>query len=371
MRIGLQRVLCSSGFLFLQEPTGPETKRRPLNDYELATRLSYFLWSTMPDDDLFALAAAGKLRDPAVVAAQVQRMLADPKADQLVQNFGGQWLSVREYGLVQPAAEYKDYDKLLERAARQEPFAFFAEVLTKNLPITSFIDSDFIVVNERLVRHYGDERRRRTGVPPRGDSARTSPWRGTRYGWTDDVPRRRHAHAADAPRLVGAPRILERSSQQPAPQRWRNSTEHVGQKPHAPPAARTPSSRRSLCFVSRKARSLRHCLGKLRRHRQVASTLQWRRLQCRATRPLLDVSGSFPDGKKFASLEEYKAGLLTQKDKFARSFSVKFLTYALGRPVGYTDHEVVEALTETLKKNDYRIQPLINAIVASEPFNTK
>ena len=87
--------------------------------------------------------------------------------------------------------------------------------------------------------------------------------------------------------------------------------------------------------------------------------------------PVLDVSGTFPDGKKFATLEEYKAGLLAKKDKFARAFSTKMLTYALCRPVGYTDRQLVDALTEELRQNDYRIQSLIYAIVASEPFNTK
>ena len=90
-----------------------------------------------------------------------------------------------------------------------------------------------------------------------------------------------------------------------------------------------------------------------------------------ATAPVLDVSGQFPDGKRFTTLAEFKAGLTARQDKFARAFSTKLLTYALGRPVGYTDHEVVDSLTATLKQNDYRIQPLILAIVASEPFGTK
>jgi hypothetical protein len=137
------------------EPSGANPKLRPLTDHELATRLSYFLWSTMPDEELFTLAAAGKLREKGVVTAQVKRMLADPKAEQLVRNFAGQWLSVREFGSIQPAADYKNYDKALEQASKQEPYAFFAEVLHKNLPITSFIDSDFVIVNERLAKHYG------------------------------------------------------------------------------------------------------------------------------------------------------------------------------------------------------------------------
>ena len=98
----------------------------------------------------------GGVHEPAVVAAQVKRMLADPKAEQLVHNFAGQWLSVRDYGSVQPAAEYKDYDSILEQASKQEPYAFFAEVLGKNLPVTSFLASDFVVVNERQRADNGE-----------------------------------------------------------------------------------------------------------------------------------------------------------------------------------------------------------------------
>ncbi len=200
MRIGLQRVLCAPGFLFLQEPAGANPQRRRLTDYELASRLSYFFWSTMPDDILFTLATAGKLHEPANLAAQVKRMIADPKAGQLVQNFAGQWLSVRDFGSIQPAADYTEYDKGLERAARQEPFAFFTEVLAKNLPITSFINSDFLVVNERLAKFYGI-----AGVTA---PARESSRRRARHVWADDLPRRWHPDAADAARIVGAARAL-------------------------------------------------------------------------------------------------------------------------------------------------------------------
>ena len=110
----------------------------------------------MPDEELLTLAAAGKLRDPAAVAAQVKRMLADPKADQLVRNFAGQWLSVRDFGSVQPAAEYTGLRQVPGAGRRSKsPSRSSPKCLVKNLPITSFIDSDFVVVNERLAKHYG------------------------------------------------------------------------------------------------------------------------------------------------------------------------------------------------------------------------
>ena len=388
MRTGLQRVLCAPSFLFLEEPAGQrkgsdplhsrgqtpffdaEPQRRPLTDHERATRLSYFLWSTMPDDELFALAAAGKLKEPTAVAAQVKRMLADPKAEQLVRNFGGQWLAVREYDSVQPAAEYKDYDSLLKQAAKDEPYAFFAEVLTKNLPITTFLDSDFVIVNERLARHYGI-----TGVKGpefRRVAIRPEHHRGGVLGMAGLM-----TFLADGTRTLP----MRRGS-------W-VLRELFNDPPNNPP----PNAGEIQPNTSGKSLTVRQRLELHRRNDVCASCHakldpyglalenydaigQWRvHFNGEGFRgskpPVLDVSGTLHDGTKFATLEEYKAGLMKQKEKFARAFSVKLLTYALGRPVGYTDREVVDALAEALKKNEYRIQALIYAIVASEPFNTK
>lgn len=370
MRTGLQRVLCAPGFLFLQEPAGDQPQRRPLTDYELASRLSYFLWSTMPDDELFKQAAEGKLRERSVAAAQVGRMLADPKAEQFVRNFAGQWLSVRDYGSVQPAAEYRDYDKPLEQASKHEPFAFFAEVLSNNLPITSFIDSDFVVVNERLAKHYGiaevkGAEFRRVGIGPETH-------RGGVLGMAGLM-----TFLADGTRTLP----MRRGS-------W-VLRELLGDPPNNPP----PNAGEIQPNTAGKNLTVRQRLELHRRDEICASCHfkldpyglalenydaigQWREVFNGegfrgSNRPALDVSGTFPDGSKFATLEEYKAGLLKQKDKFARALSIKMLTYALGRPVGFTDHAVVDTLVETLKNSDYRIQSLVYAIVASEPFCTK
>ena len=370
LRLGLQRVLCAPGFLFIQEPAGNAAGPRRLNDYELASRLSYFLWSSMPDEELFALAAASKLHEPAVLAAQVDRLLANPKSSQLVQNFSGQWLSVRDYASVQPAAEYRDYDKLLEQAARQEPYAFFAEVLNHNLPITSFLDSDFVVINERLARHYGiagvkGAEFRRVAITP-------AEHRGGVLGMAGLM-----TFLADGTRTLP----LRRAS-------W-VLRELFNDPPNNPP----PNAGEIQPNTSGKNLTVRERLDLHRRDTVCASchakldpfglALEnydaigaWReRFNGEGFRgdnaPPLDVSGQFPNGEAFTTLEEYKAGLLSRKDRFARAFSVKLLTYALGRPVGYTDHQVLDTLVARLQSDDYRIQSLIQAIVASEPFNTK
>ncbi len=369
LRTGLQRVLCSPGFLFLQEPAG-EHASRPLTNYERAVRLSYFLWSTMPDDELLSLAATGKLHDPAETAAQVRRMLADPKADQLVRNFGGQWLSVRDYGSIKPAAEYSDYDKPLESASVEEPYAFFAQVLKHDLPITSFLDSDFVVVNERLARHYGLEGVK--GAEFRRVTIRPEDHRGGVLGMAGLM-----TFLADGTRTLP----------------MRRGTWVLRQLFNDPPNNPPPNAGEIQPNTSGKNLTLRERIELHRRDEVCASCHakldpfglalenydaigHWReRFNGEGFRgsngPLLDVSGKFPDGRTFTTLEDYKAGLVAQKDKFVRAFSVKLLTYALGRPVGYTDRELVDVLTDTCRKHEYRIQPLIHAIVASAPFNTK
>jgi hypothetical protein len=368
MRVGVQRVICSPGFLFLGGVA--EGERGPLSDHELAARLSYFLWSTMPDDTLLRLADAGKLKDPETVAAQVRRMLADPKCGQFVQNFAGQWLSVRDYGAVQPAAEYRNYDKLLEQAAREEPLAFFAEVLHQNLPVTSFLDSNFVVVNERLAKHYG--LKDVTGSEFRRVDIRPEDHRGGVLGMAGLM-----TYLADGTRTLP----MRRGS-------W-VLREILGDPPNNPP----PNAGEIQPNTSGKNLTVRQRLELHRRDEICASCHtkldpyglalenydaigQWReRFNGEGFRgsngPLLDVSGTLAGGKDFTTLEGYKTRLMEQKDRFARSFSIKMLTYALGRPVGYADHEAVDVLTSALKNDDYRIQALIQAIAASPPFRAR
>ncbi len=370
MRIGLQRVLCAPGFWFLEEPTGTQVKPRPLNDYELASRLSYFLWSTMSDDELWKLAEQGKLRDPKVLDAQITRMLADPKAQQLVQNFAGQWLGVRDYGSIKPAAEYRDYDRALELASQQEPLAFFAEVLAQNLPITAFIDSDFLVINDRLARHYGVEGV--SGAEFRRVSITPEHHRGGVLGMAGLM-----TYLADGTRTLP----MRRGS-------W-VLRQLLNDPPNNPP----PNAGEIQPNTSGKNLTLRQRIELHRRDEVCASCHakldpfglalenydaigKWReRFNGEGYQgnqgPTLDVSGVFPDGRAFKTLGEYKAGLLSQRDKFARALSVKLLTYALGRPVGYTDHAVVDTLVSRLKQDEYRLQSLVRGIVASEPFVTK
>ncbi len=161
MRVGLRAVLVSPSFLFLREK--PATASAPatpnataLDDFALASRLSYFLWSSMPDEPLFKLAEARKLREPGELRVQVERMLRDPKAKAFTENFTGQWLSLRAIDATSPDRTlYPEYDDILKVAMVKETLLFFEEVLKNDLSLTSFVASDVTFLNARLARHYG------------------------------------------------------------------------------------------------------------------------------------------------------------------------------------------------------------------------
>ncbi len=369
LRVGLSRILTSPGFVFLSEPSADGSRR--LDNYELASRLSYFLWSTMPDKELFSLAASGKLTDPAVLSSQVSRLLSDPKAGEFVENFAGQWLSVREFGSVMPAENlYKEYDKELEEASKQEALAFFDEILRNDLPITNFLDSDFVMINERLARHYEidgveGETFRRVALQPEHH-------RGGIFGMAGLM-----TLLADGTRTLPVRRaswIVENLFNDPSPPPPPNAGEV---QPNTKGAKLTVRERLEL---HRDEPTCASCHATLDPYGLALENYdaigKWRTQQngegFRGKNvPDLDISGKLPGGRSFQSLEEFKSALLEEKDRFARAFSERMMTYALGRPVGFSDRETISHFEKTLLSNDYRIQPLIQAIVASDAFQIK
>ena len=370
LRLGVQTMLCSPGFVFIQEPqprAAAATKgTRPLNDFELASRLSYFLWSSLPDDALLALAMKGTLKQPATLRAQVTRMLADAKSRRFVENFAGQWLDVEQFGSVEPAKEYKSYDNALKTASREEPLAFFQQVLTENLPVASFLDSDFLVINERLARHYGIE-----GVS--GDAfqkvaLKPEHHRGGVLGMAGLL-----TLLADGTRTLPVRRgawVLEKLLNDPSPPPPPNAGDIQ------PNTAGKNLSVRERLQLHRNEPNCASCHAKLDPYGLALENYDaigaWRERQNGegmggARAPVIDASGALKSGREFKDLHGYKAGLMAEQDKFIRAFSEKLLTYALGRPVGYVDHATIE----TILKTEPRLQSLVQAVVTSEPFQTK
>jgi hypothetical protein len=377
---GVKAVLCSPDFLFIREPNADAGKSRLLNDYELASRLSFFLWSSMPDDELFQLAEQKKLHEPAVLKAQVQRMLKDPKGMGFVRDFTGQWLKVREFGKTgTDTRQYPTYTAALKKATWQEPFEFFKYILDHDLPVDKFVDSDFVVINDILAKHYGIE-----GVQFEGDKFQRV-----------DIQSRHHRGGVLG--MAGVLTYLTDGFRTLPVRRAAYVLDTLWNEPPKPP----PPNAGDLPMVKDKQtvreRLLQHktvemCASCHARIDPFGIALEnydaigaWRERQTgegfRGDKgsPLLDVSGALPDKtkkepewRKFKDLNEYKRALLAEKDHFVQGFTEKMLTYALGRPASRsTDRELISGVVEKLKQDDYRIQSLVQAIVASEAFKTK
>jgi hypothetical protein len=377
VREGVRAVLCSPGFLLIQEPTREANKPRRLTDFELASRLSYFLWSTMPDDELLKLAASNQLHESKILAAQVQRMLADPKASGLVHNFTGQWLKVRSFSsVITDRVQYKSYDEDLRDSSRREPYEFFKEVLHKDLSILNFIDSDFLVINERLANHYGmsgvkGSAFRRVAIQPEDHRGGVLGMAGVLTYLSDGLrtlPVRRAAYVLDT--LWNAP-------PPPPPPNAGDLPPVMGK--NLTVRQRLDQHRNSGICASCHARIDPFGIA-LENYDAIGA---WRerqngeRFKGDKNSPPLDVSGVLPSGREFKNVREFKQGLLAEKERFVRGFVGKMLAYALGRPVGATDRETIDEIVRAMEpagvpeQDKYRIQSLLQAIVASQVFQMK
>jgi hypothetical protein len=293
-------------------------------------------------------------------------MLADAKSRRFVENFAGQWLDVELFGSVEPAKEYKSYDNALKTASREEPLAFFQQVLTENLPVTSFLDSDFLVINERLARHYGIEGV--SGETFQKVTLKPEHHRGGVLGMAGLL-----TLLADGTRTLPVRRgawVLEKLLNDPSPPPPPNAGDIQ------PNTAGAKLTVRERLQKHRDESNCASCHAELDPYGLALENYDaigaWREKQNGegiggAKAPVIDASGALKSGRAFKDLQGYKAGLMAEQDKFIRAFTEKLLTYALGRPVGYVDH----ATLETILKSEPRLQSLVQAVVASEPFQTK
>lgn len=370
VRTGLISILCSPKFLYIIEPSSSE-QQRELNDWELASRLSYFLWSSMPDEELFRVAKSGRLRESDVLSAQVERMLADERSQGFIKGFGAQWLKTDEFRNFMPDTNlYKQYDEKLGEAMVSEVTEFFAEVLRKDESALVFFDADWTMLNERLAKFYGID-----GVD--GDEFR-------RVSLPKDSPRGG---------LLAMAGVAMRGSDG-------NRTKPVNRGVYVrevlfndPPNPPPPNAGEVEPNIKGEKLTVRE---RLIQHQQIASCAachrtidcygmalenfnaigDWRTNQDgedfrgRNTPPI-DASGTLPNGKSFENFTQFKVLLLEQKDRFAHGLAEKMLTYALGRPIEPTDRVLIDRLAEKMQENNYELKPLIHGIVASQAFNTK
>jgi len=361
VRYALKAVLISPSFLFRIEKEQPTTEAYRISDYELASRLSYFLWSSTPDAELFRLAKLGKLRDPQVLDAQIQRMIQSPKSAALADSFAGQWLRVRD---LQTSAQpdrrrYPTFTPSLRDAMYQETVEFFGSVLKENASLLRLLDADYTYLNEELAKHYGipgviGANFRRVALPDRqrgGVLTMASVLTVTSY------PQR------TSPVLRGK-WVLEELLGAEVP-------------PPPPNAGGLPASdapREGLTFRQRleKHREKPECASCHNRMDPIGFGLEnfdavgrWRTEMGGVP---VDSAGVLATGEKFSGPVELRARILARKEEFARNLSEKMLAYALGRGLEPYDLPTVRKLTATLAKDDYRSATLIREIVQSYPF---
>lgn len=381
LQTALSAVLISPQFLFrietgVQEPSGQggslaETQNpvesqetiRQLTAHELATRLSYFLWSTMPDDELFQLADQNKLQHPEVMAAQIRRMLADPKRDVFVRNFAGQWLQLRNLSILKPdPATFPLYDESLRTSMVRETEACFEYLIHEDRSILELLDSDYTFVNERLARHYGID-----GVS--GDALRkVSLTDGPRGGvLTHGSILTVTSNPTRTSPVKRGKWILENILGTPPPP----PPPMVELLDESPGAASTGSLRERMVLH----RSKPGCASCHERMDPLGFGLEnfdgigsWRTMDGNFA---IDPSGDLPSGESFRSPQELRTILLAHRDEFARCLAEKMLTYGLGRGIEYYDRCAVDRILERMKQNDYRFSSLVLAVVDSEPFRRR
>ncbi len=361
MRQAVRAMLVSPSFLFRVEQDRPGIGPQRVSDWELAARLSYFIWSTMPDDALFAIARAGRLSEPAVFEAQVRRMLADPKSRMLGENFGSQWLRTRELRSVTRPANDKlpEFTPALRDAMAAEPIEFFSALLRDNRPLTDCLDADYAFVNAELAKFYGI-----SGVNSPGfervalaDRARGGVVTMAGILTLTSYPRR------SSPVLRGK-WIMEEILGTPPPP--------------APPIIKAlPTSERSRGGLTLRQQLEQHrgkaeCAACHRTMDQLGFGLEnfspvgsWRDT---AVGLPVDASGKLPDGTEFNGPVELKALLLERRDEFARNITERMLSYALGRGIEQTDWLAVRQIARAVAQDGYRAQRLVLEIAGSPAF---
>jgi len=370
VRAGIVAVLCSPKFLYLTEPSD-SNQPRPLNDWEIASRLSYFLWSSMPDDELFRLANRGQLRDRQELLEQVDRLIDDPKSKGFVDGFGGQWLRTSEFLTFTPDKYlYKEYDEKLGEAMVGQAKEFFAEVLHSDSSALGFMDSDWTVLNERLAEFYGIDGV--SGDDFRRVSLASHPRRGGLLGMAgvamlgSDGNRTKPVHRGVYIREV----LFNDPPDPPPPNAGEVEPNIKGEK----------LTVRQRLIQHQQIESCAACHRGIDGYGLAMENFNaigaWRERQdgenFRGSNvPPIDSSGTLPNGKSFETFDEFKSLLLEQKERFARGLSEKMLVYALGRPVEPSDRGLIERLAAQMAADDYSLRSLIRGIVTSEAFLTK
>jgi mono/diheme cytochrome c family protein len=362
IRLPMKAVLVSPHFLYRIEddPKKPE-EVRTLNDYEFATRLSYFLWSSMPDEELFQHAKAGDLRKPTVLEAQVKRMLKDPKSRGLSENFASQWLQLRNLVTIAPdKGYYPGWDDGLRSAMAREAESFFEYIVKNDRSILEFLDADYTFLNERLARHYGipnitgaEFRQVKLSDSRRGGVVTMASTLTVTSNPTRTSPVKRGKWILE--NILGTP------PPPPAPD-----------VPELPPTGQLKGTLRQQMEQHRANPSCATCHSKLdplgfglENFDGIGS---WR---TQDNKQDIDSSGVLPGGEKFAGPAELRKVLLGKADLFRNCLAEKLLTFALGRGLEYYDKCALDEIVAASKSQKDTFSSLVLAIVRSDPFQKR
>ena len=336
-----------------------------ISDLELASRLSFFLWSSIPDDELLDAAIRGELSRPDELERQTRRLLADPRSFNLASNFAGQWLQLRNLVSVSPNPRlFPDFDDNLRRAMREETERFFDSVLREDRGVADLLDADYTFLNERLAKHYGLANVYGTRFPAGAARPRQ--------------PARRAAAARQHP-----VRDLLRDAHVPGDPRRLGAVQHLRRAPPPPPLPNVPALEENevVANLPMRERLAAHrsnpvCANCHRTIDPVGFALEnfdalgrWRDHE--GDTASIDVSGGLPLVGDFSGVNGLEAGLMSRPDLFAGTIAEKLLTFALGRGVEYYDAPAVRRILRATESDGYRLSSLVVEIVKSVPFQMR
>ncbi|WP_149495619.1 DUF1592 domain-containing protein [Roseiconus lacunae] len=379
LRVAIKAVLCSPEFLFLIEPGESQ-----IDSYALASRLSYFLWGSMPDETLFSLAANGSLSNPRVLWGQVERMLNSPRAARLTKGFTGQWLDLREIDFTQPDANlYPEFDELLRVSMIRETELFFEEILKNDLSLVNFVDSEFTFLNERLARHYGiDEIHgqafRKVQLPD--DSQRGGLL-------TQASVLKVTANGTSTSPVLRGVWILENILGTPTPP----PPDSVGS---IEPDIRGATTIREQLIKHRDIESCAACHrridppgfalecfdpiggyrheyrtmateGRRPKLKQAPFTYNWVRYRLGQD---VDSTAVMPNGMTITDITSFRNALASDPDRLTTNLAEQLLTYAIGRKLGFSDRPLVDQIVTQTRERHYGFRSLVHAVVQSPAF---
>lgn len=383
VKAGMSAILNSKSFLFLAEGDEHAT-RHTLNDWEIASRLSYMLWSTMPDAELFQLAGEGKLRDKTELARQFARMIADPRADRFCDAFATQWLRLRKVGMFPPDKKlYPEYDKGLEQDMLSETRSFFREVLRGGLTLREFVNSNWSMLNAMLARYYGvEESFAKAAAAGPADTAQAPPSEFIRVA----LPAEAHRGG-----LLTQAAILSLTSDgvrhRPVHRGVWLSEAIFGKSPPPPPAnvnpiATNPTGPKATLREKLEAHihdsSCAACHAKIDplglAFENYDAIGRWRTEEITdgvGANPQVVAAGKLPDGRPYQNAEEFKQLLMQDLDAFHLTVIEKLATFGLRRSMTLTDRDDLKKIALSGKERDYRLRDILEAFVTSDLFQKR